>query len=85
MWHPNSAEPRAELELLLQRLLILVVRGVFNDDNIITFANFSVLLRLRSAFPCACSSSCGGKGGTKMYFFRCPTRSSKHKYDYTGN
>jgi hypothetical protein len=51
MWHSSSTKPRAELEPLLQRLLILIVRGVFNDDGIITFANFSALLRLGFCLP----------------------------------
>jgi hypothetical protein len=40
------AEPRAELESLLQRFLILVVGAVFNDDVIVTLTDFAALLRL---------------------------------------
>jgi hypothetical protein len=44
------AEPRPQLEAVLQRLLIVVLLGrVFHDNGVISFANFTPLLGL--GFP----------------------------------
>jgi hypothetical protein len=51
MWHSSSAEFRVKLEVLLQRLFILLVRGVFNNDGIIAFADLSMLLRFGLYLP----------------------------------
>jgi hypothetical protein len=41
MKQPRAAEPRPQLEALLQRLLIVVLIGrVFNDNCVISLANF---------------------------------------------
>jgi hypothetical protein len=43
------AKPGPQLEPLLKRLLVFLVGRIFDDDGVITFANFAVLLGL--AFP----------------------------------
>jgi hypothetical protein len=45
----RAAEPGPQLEPLLKRLLVLLVGRIFDDDGVVTFADFVVLLRL--AFP----------------------------------
>jgi hypothetical protein len=42
----RAAEPRPQLEPLLQRLLIFFIRCVFNDDSVVTFTDFVALLSL---------------------------------------
>jgi hypothetical protein len=39
------------LEPLLQRLLILIVRGVFDGDGVVTFTDFVTLLLLALSLP----------------------------------
>jgi hypothetical protein len=45
MRQARAAKPRPQLEAVLQRLVI-VVGGILNDDGVITFTDFSPLLRL---------------------------------------
>jgi hypothetical protein len=45
----RAAEPGPQLEPLLKRLLVLLVGRIFDDDSVITFADFATLLGL--AFP----------------------------------
>jgi hypothetical protein len=70
MRHYSSAESRAKLEMLLQRLFVLVVGGVLDDDSIITFADLSALLRLGLRLPLFLFLQPWGEGDTEMYFFR---------------
>jgi hypothetical protein len=52
----RAAESRPQLEPLLKRLLVFLVRCVFDDNSVVTFADFAALLGL--AFcntPCFCS------------------------------
>jgi hypothetical protein len=67
--HPSSTEPRAELEPLLQCLLILVVGAIFNNDDIVALTDFATLLHLGLRLPLRLSLKSWGEGGTKMYFF----------------
>jgi hypothetical protein len=48
MRQARVAKPRAQLEAVLQRLLvvIVVVGGILHYDGVIAFTNFSPLLRL---------------------------------------
>jgi hypothetical protein len=46
---PRAAKPGPQLEPLLKRLLVFLVGRVFDNDGIITFTDFAVLLGL--AFP----------------------------------
>jgi hypothetical protein len=39
----RTAEPGPQLEPLLKRLLIFLVRRVLDDDGVITFADFAAL------------------------------------------
>jgi hypothetical protein len=51
MRQPRAAEPRPQLEALLQRLLIVVLIGrVFNDNCVVSLANFALLLGLGLPF-----------------------------------
>jgi hypothetical protein len=51
MRQSRVAEPRPQLEALLQRLLIVVlIRCVFNDNCVVSFANFAPLLGLGLPF-----------------------------------
>jgi hypothetical protein len=51
MRQPRVAEPRPQLEALLQRLLIVVLIGrVFNDNCVVSLANFALLLGLGLPF-----------------------------------
>jgi hypothetical protein len=53
----------------LQRLLILVVGGVFNDDGIVAFANFAAFLRLGFRLSLRLLLKPWGEGRMEMYFF----------------
>jgi hypothetical protein len=57
------------LESLLQRLLILIIEVVFNNDDIVTLTDYAVLLRLGFLLPLRLSLKSWGEGGTEMYFF----------------
>jgi hypothetical protein len=47
----RAAEPRPQLEAVLQRLLIVVLIGrVFNDNCVVSLANFTPLLGLALPF-----------------------------------
>jgi hypothetical protein len=47
MRQAGTAKPRPQLEVVLQRLLVVVVLGhVFYDDDVISFADFPPLLGL---------------------------------------
>jgi hypothetical protein len=46
---PRAAESGPQLEPLLKCLLVFVTRHVFDDDGVITFADFAALVGL--AFP----------------------------------
>jgi hypothetical protein len=51
MRQPRAAEPRPQLEALLQRLLIVVLIGrVFNDNCVVSLTNFTPLLGLGLPF-----------------------------------
>jgi hypothetical protein len=51
MKQPRAAEPRPQLEALLQRLLIVVLIGrVFNDNCVVSLANFATLFGLGLPF-----------------------------------
>jgi hypothetical protein len=51
MRQPRAAEPQPQLEALLQRLLIVVLIGrVFNDNCVVSLANFTLLLGLGLPF-----------------------------------
>jgi hypothetical protein len=51
MRQARAAEPRPQLEALLQRLLIVVLIGrVFNDNCVVSLANFTPLLGLGLPF-----------------------------------
>jgi hypothetical protein len=43
------AKPGPQLEPLLKRLLVLLVGRIFNDDSIVTVANFAVFSGLAFA------------------------------------
>jgi hypothetical protein len=45
----RAAEPGPQLEPLLKHLLVFLVGRVFNDNGVVTFADFAALLGL--AFP----------------------------------
>jgi hypothetical protein len=47
----RAAEPRPQLEPLLKRLLVLFICCVFNDDGVVTFADFAALLSLALPLP----------------------------------
>jgi hypothetical protein len=46
MRQSRAAESRPQLEALLQRLLIIFLRSVFNDYCVVPFADFAALLGL---------------------------------------
>jgi hypothetical protein len=51
----------------MERLLVLIIRGVFNGDGVVTLTNFVALFAL--PFPSAGTfSSRGGKGGSETNF-----------------
>jgi hypothetical protein len=51
MRQPRAAEPRPQLEAFLQRLLIVVlIVRVFNDNCVVSLANFATLLGLGLPF-----------------------------------
>jgi hypothetical protein len=45
----RAAEPGPQLEPLLKHLLVLLIECIFDDDGVVTFADFAALLGL--AFP----------------------------------
>jgi hypothetical protein len=45
-----TAKPRPQLKAVLQRLIVVVVGGVFHDDGVIAFADFSSLLGFGLSF-----------------------------------
>jgi hypothetical protein len=48
---PRAAEPRPQLEVLLERLLIIVLlRRVLDDNCVVSFANLTPLLGLGPPF-----------------------------------
>jgi hypothetical protein len=46
MRQSRAAESRPQLEALLQRLLIIFLRSVFNDYGVVPFTDFAALLGL---------------------------------------
>jgi hypothetical protein len=46
MRQSRAAESRQQLEALLQRLLIIFLRSVFNDYGVVPFTDFAALLGL---------------------------------------
>jgi hypothetical protein len=63
----RAAEPRPQLEPLLKHLLVFLVERMFDDDGVITFADFAVLL----GFPFPSSgifTSRGGEAGSETNF-----------------
>jgi hypothetical protein len=51
MRQARAAEPRPQLEAVLQRLLVVVLIGrVFNDNCVVSLANFAPLLGLGLPF-----------------------------------
>jgi hypothetical protein len=55
------------LEPLLKRLLVFLVGRIFDDDGVITFADFAALLGL--AFPSSgILTSRGGEAGSETNF-----------------
>jgi hypothetical protein len=50
MWQSRAAEPRPQLEALLQRLLIVFLRSVFHDYDVALFTDFAALLALLLPF-----------------------------------
>jgi hypothetical protein len=51
MRQARAAEPRPQLEVVLQRLLVVVLIGcVFNDNCVVSLANFAPLLGLDLPF-----------------------------------
>jgi hypothetical protein len=56
MRQARAAKPRPQLEAVLQRLLVVVLIGrVFNDNCVVSLANFALLLVL--AFPSSGTST----------------------------
>jgi hypothetical protein len=63
----RAAELGLQLELLLKRLLVLLVGRIFNDDGVVTFADFAALFGL--AFPSSrIFTSRGGEAGSETNF-----------------
>jgi hypothetical protein len=61
------AEPGPQLEPLLKCLLVLLVGRIFNDDGVVTFADFAALFGL--AFPSSgIFTSRGGEAGSETNF-----------------
>jgi hypothetical protein len=51
MRQARAAEPRLQLEAVLQRLfVVLLIRRVFNDNCVVSLANFALLLGLGLPF-----------------------------------
>jgi hypothetical protein len=51
MRQARTAEPRPQLEAILERLLVVVLIGrVFNNNCVVSLANFAPLLGLRLPF-----------------------------------
>jgi hypothetical protein len=51
VWQSRAAEPRPQLEAILERLLIIIlIRRVFNDNCVVSLANFVPLLGLDLPF-----------------------------------
>jgi hypothetical protein len=65
----RTAEPRPQLEPVLQRLPILLVRCIFNGDSVFTLADFTTLLGLALALF-GISTSRGGEAGSETNFVR---------------
>jgi hypothetical protein len=71
----RATEPGPQLELLLKCLLIFLVGRVFDDNGVLTFADFATLLAL--PFPSSgIFTSQGGEVGSETNF----TMSSCNKY-----
>jgi hypothetical protein len=71
----RAAEPGPQLEPLLQRLLVLLVGRIFDEDGVITFADFAALFAL--PFPSSrIFTSRGGEASSETNF----TMSSCNKY-----
>jgi hypothetical protein len=49
MRQTRAAESRLKLKSVLECLLIIIVRGIFNGDGVVTLTDFTTLLCL--AFP----------------------------------
>jgi hypothetical protein len=50
MRQSRAAESRPQLEALLQRLLIILFRSVFDDYCVVSFTNFAAILGLALPF-----------------------------------
>jgi hypothetical protein len=75
VWQSRAAEPGPQLELLLKHLLVLLVGRIFDDNGVVTFADFAALLGL--AFPLLRDIyKSGGEAGSETNF----TMSSWTKY-----
>jgi hypothetical protein len=58
---PRTAESGPQLESLLQRFPVLLIRRIFNGGDIVTFADFTMFLGL--GLPSSGISTCRGGGG----------------------
>jgi hypothetical protein len=56
------AKSRLELEPLLQRLFVLIIRTVLNDDDVVSFTNFAMFFLLGLSLP-LCISYKSRRGG----------------------
>jgi hypothetical protein len=63
----RAAEPGPQLEPLLKRLLVFLVGCIFDDDGVITFADFAALLSLAFPFLRDIYKS-GGEAGSETNF-----------------
>jgi hypothetical protein len=64
------AQPRPQLEAVLQRLLVVVLFGcVFHDNCVVSLADFAPLLGLDLPSS-GTSTSWGGDGGSDTNFFK---------------
>jgi hypothetical protein len=67
MRQSRAAESRPQLEALLQCLLIILFRSVFNDYGVVPFTDFAALLGF--PFPSSeISTSRGGDAGSETNF-----------------
>jgi hypothetical protein len=63
IWHSSPAKSRPELEPLLQRFFVLIIRTVFNDDDdIVAFTDFAAFFLLGLSLP-LCISHTSRRGG----------------------